>query len=85
MSERDVRGWGNTWDTRLPRADQHLISALQALSDDDGKLAVDPELNQSQRSLKHIIEWHIKQAQNGIDTLQNEATYESLQESQTQD
>jgi hypothetical protein len=58
---------------------------LQALDDDGGKLAVDPELDQSQRGVKHDIEWHIRQAQLGIDTLQNQATYESLQESQTQD
>jgi MoxR-like ATPase len=43
MSDRYVRGHGNTWDNRLPRADGHLLSALQALDDDDGKLAVDPE------------------------------------------
>jgi hypothetical protein len=85
MSDRYVRGHGNTWDNRLPRADGHLLSALQALDDDDGKLAVDPELDQSQRGVKYDIEWHIRQAQLGIDTLQNQATYESLQESQTQD
>lgn len=86
MSERYVRGHGNTWDNRLPRAEGHLLAALQALNDDDGRLAVDPELSQSQRSLKYDIEWHIKQAQTGIDMLQNEATlYESIQESQTED
>jgi hypothetical protein len=86
MTKRYVRGWGNTWDNRLPRADKHLHAALQALDDDGGKLAVDPELTHAQRGLKHTVEWHIKQAQTGIDMLQTEATfYESLQESQTQD
>ena len=85
MSDRYVLGWGNTWDNRLPRAQDHLTAALQALNDADGKLAVDPELDQSQRSLKYDIEWYIKQAQTGINQLQNEATYESLQESQTED
>jgi hypothetical protein len=84
--KRYVRGWGNLWKNRLPRAHKHLHAALQALSDDDGKLAVDPELTIAQRDLKHTIEWHITKAQTGIDMLQNEATlYGSIQESQTKD
>ena len=85
MSDRYMRGHGNTWDNRLPRAADHLAAAMQALDDDDGKLVVEPDLTHSQRSLKHTIEWHIRQAQTGIDVMQTEATYESLQESQTQD